>query len=217
MSAVTIAFTLALMVPTQVLLHLKMPRMRGVVEVICLLPLVFPPIVLVVGVTSVYGWAQPDDNGDGSPLFRALVWVRDDHHPLLLVLLYAVMALPFVYRTIDAGLRSIDVATLTEASRSLGASWWTTIVGVLVASLRTSLVNAAFLIFALAMGEYTVSSILLYEKPFAVWLVNLPTQSGQVQAAISVLSLVLVEAILLVFAGGIGIGGRSRNDRKAMA
>jgi putative spermidine/putrescine transport system permease protein len=65
-------------------------------------------------------------------------------------------------------------------------------------SLRTAVVNAAFLCFALVMGEYTIASILLYTKPFPVWLVQLPTTSGQVQVAASVLSLLIVELLLLL-------------------
>ena len=63
--------------------------------------------------------------------------------------------------------------------------------------LRTSIVNASFLCFALVMGEYTIASILLYTKPFPVWLAQLPTQDDQVQVAVSLVSLVLVEVILL--------------------
>jgi hypothetical protein len=48
------------------------------------------------------------------------------------------------------------------------------------------------------MGEYTISSILLYTKPFPVWLYELPTTSGQVQAAVSVFSPLLVEVLLLL-------------------
>ena len=205
----TIVLALALMVPTQLLLHLRLPRWRGLVEVICLLPLVFPPVVLVVGVSGVYRWAQPGEDGQGGAAFHLLRFIRDSSHPLLLPLLYAVMTLPFVYRAIDAGLRSFDVATLVEASRSLGASWPTTIGSVLLPSLRTALTNAAFLCFALVMGEYTVASILLYTKPFPVWLAQLPTTSGQVRAAISVFSLLLVQALLLVVSG-VGTRGARR-------
>ena len=68
----------------------------------------------------------------------------------------------------------------------------------LVPCLRTAIINAGFLCFALVMGEYTISSILLYTKPFPVWLAQLPTTSGQVQAAVSVFSLLLVEVLLLL-------------------
>lgn len=193
-----ILLALLLMVPTQILLHLAVPKMKPVVETICLLPLVFPPVVLVVGVDDIYKAAQPSGTHAASALDRFLLWIQSANHPLLLVALYVVMALPFVYRTLNAGIEAIDLRTLVEASRNLGANWRTTILRVIAPALRTSMINAAFLCFALAMGEYTVASILLYTQPFPVWLAQLPTSSGQMQAAISVFSLLLVEVTLLV-------------------
>ena len=193
-AVVTIAVTLALLLPTQLLLHLRLPRWRGVVEVITLLPLVFPPVVLVVGVDDAYTWIG---ERKGSPLYTVVSWIRDPGHPLVLSFLYVMLAMPFVYRTLDSGIRSIDSRTLVEASRNLGAGWGTTLFRVLVPCLRTAVVNAAFLCFALVMGEYTISSILVYTKPFPVWLAQLPTTDGQVQAAVSVFSLLLVEVLLL--------------------
>jgi putative spermidine/putrescine transport system permease protein len=194
-AVVTIVLTLALMIPTQVLLHLRFQRVRPIVEVISLLPLVFPPIVLVVGVDDTFTWVGKNN---GSVLYHAVTYLRGPSHPFVLALLYVMLAMPFVYRTIDAGIRSIDARTLVEASRNLGASWGSVLWRVLLPSLRTAVLNAAFLCFALVMGEYTISSILLYTKPFPVWLYQLPTTSGQVQAAVSVFSLLLVEVLLLV-------------------
>ncbi len=210
LSIATIVVTMALMVPTQILLHLRLQKMRPLVETICLLPLVFPPVVLVVGVSDIYRAAQPAGESGGGAAFQVLKWMRDSSHPLLLVVLYVVMALPFVYRALNAGLASIEVSTLVEASRNLGASWWTTIVVIIIPSLRSSMVNAGFLCFALTMGEFTVASILLYDEPFPVWLAQLPTTSGQVQAAVSVFSLLLVEVTLLVVSG-IGLTREPRN------
>jgi putative spermidine/putrescine transport system permease protein len=189
----TIVITMALMLPTQLLLHLRLPKWRGLVEVITLLPLVFPPVVLVVGVSDVFTQIHK-----GNPVYSFTTYIRDASHPLVLVLLYVILAMPFVYRSLDAGIRSIDAQTLVEASRNLGASWLTVLFRVLVPCLRTAIINAAFLCFALVMGEYTISSILLYNKPFPVWLAQLPTTSGHVQAAISVFSLLLVEVLLLL-------------------
>jgi putative spermidine/putrescine transport system permease protein len=183
-------------------LHLRLPRWRGIVEVLTLLPLVFPPIVFVVGISDVYAWAAPPTGAapgtQQSAIFKLLRFIRDDGHPLLLALVYVILAMPFAYRALDAGIRSIDSATLVEAARNLGASWPTVVIRVLMPCLRTAIVNASFLCFALVMGEYTISRILLYTKPFPVWLAQLPTQSGQVQAAVSVFSLLLVELILLL-------------------
>jgi putative spermidine/putrescine transport system permease protein len=194
LAAITIVITLALMLPTQLLLHLRVPRARGVVETLTLLPLVFPPVVLVVGVSDTFTWVG-DNRG---PLSSIVTYIRAPGHPLVLALLYVTLALPFVFRTIDAGIRSIDARTLVEAARGLGAGWFTVLFRVIMPPLRTAIVNAAFLCFALVMGEYTISSILLYTKPFPVWLYQLPTTSGQVQAAVSVFSLLLVEVMLLL-------------------
>lgn len=212
----TIAVTLALLLPTQLLLHLRLPRWRPLVEVITLLPLVFPPVVLVVGVSAVYAWAAPSSTAargqDEGTVFTVLRFLRDGDHPLLLALLYVMLAMPFVYRAIDAGIRGIDAQTLVEAARNLGASWPTVLLRVIVPCLRTAIVNASFLCFALVMGEYTISSILLYTKPFPVWLAQLPTQSGQVQAAVSVFSLLLVEVILLLISA---LNWRGRRETNA--
>lgn len=198
-AVITILITLGLMLPTQLLLHLRLPQWRGLVEVITLLPLVFPPVVLVVGIDDVYKWAQPKHTGEkGGQLFSILNYIKETSHPLLLALLYVILSMPFVYRALDAGIRSIDAQTLVEASRNLGASWLNVLFRVLVPSLRTAIINAGFLCFALVMGEYTIASILLYTKPFPVWLAQLPTTSGQVQAAVSVFSLLLVEVLLLL-------------------
>jgi putative spermidine/putrescine transport system permease protein len=209
-SAVAIAITLGLMLPTQLLIHLRLPRWRPLVETLTLLPLVFPPIVLVVGVSGVYAWAAPPTGAAAgtheSIIFHILKFLREDSHPLLLALLYVILAMPFTFRALDSGIRAIDAQTLVEAARNLGAGWGTVLFQVLVPCLRTALVNAAFLCFALVMGEYTISSILLYTKPFPVWLAQLPTTSGQVQAALSVFSLLLVEVILLVL-GALNVRG----------
>jgi putative spermidine/putrescine transport system permease protein len=201
-AVVTIVVTIGLLLPTQLLLHLRLPKWRGIVEVLTLFPLVFPPIVFVVGISNVYEWAAPPPDAppgaDQTAIFKSLRFIREQGHPALLALVYVILAMPFAYRALDAGIRSIDSGTLVEAGRNLGASWLTVLVRILMPSLRTAIVNASFLCFALVMGEYTISAILLYTKPFPVWLAELPTQSGQVQAAVSVFSLLLVELILLL-------------------
>ena len=46
----------------------------------------------------------------------------------MLFFVYVILALPYAYRALDAGLAAIDVQTLSEAARSLGASWFTVMV-----------------------------------------------------------------------------------------
>ena len=48
---------------------------------------------------------------------------------------YALTAMPFTYRALDAGLQAISARTLNEAARSLGARTWTTLFRVLIPNL----------------------------------------------------------------------------------
>ena len=55
---------------------------------------------------------------------------------MLLVFGYVTLALPYMYRAVDTGLRAIDVRTLTEAAQSLGASWPTILFRVILPNVR---------------------------------------------------------------------------------
>ena len=56
---------LLLLVPTMTWTVSACPRMRRVVEFLCLLPLAIPAIVLVVGIAPIYrGWASTSGVGD---------------------------------------------------------------------------------------------------------------------------------------------------------
>ena len=46
---------------------------------------------------------------------------------ILMVGGYMVLGLPYMYRSVDTGMRTVDVRTLTEAAQSLGANWYTII------------------------------------------------------------------------------------------
>jgi putative spermidine/putrescine transport system permease protein len=116
LAVATIAIVLLLMVPAMVALRLRAPRLRPLVEVVCSLPLVVPPIAFVAGIGTVLRWGP--DHLATTPFFQTFVAIQNPSFPVVLVLAYTVMALPFVYRALDAGLRAMDVRTLVEAARS---------------------------------------------------------------------------------------------------
>ena len=194
-AGLTGVIALALMVPTVVLVNLRLPRLRTTVELLTLLPLVLPPIALVVGVRSVLAWAP--DYFFGTPLAEAIFARQEPSLPWILVLVYVVLALPFVYRALDAGVRGADLRTLTEAARNLGASWPRVLVSVVLPVLKTSVLNAAFLTLALVMGEYTIAVILGFET-FPTWIVRISGSQPQLSVAVSVLSLVITWVLLLM-------------------
>jgi putative spermidine/putrescine transport system permease protein len=177
LAVVTWAITMLLMIPTTVYVHLRLPGLRRLLETITILPIVIPPVVLIVGVLQVMPLA-----------LRSSVW--------LLAIEYVVLAMPFAYRALDAGLRSIDVKTLTEASSSLGGSWLTTLWRVLLPNLRTGLLSATILIVALVLGEFTMASLDL-QQTFPVWIVLFDQESATISVAASIVALVVTWVFLL--------------------
>jgi putative spermidine/putrescine transport system permease protein len=203
---ISVAITLALMVPTMLLVHLRLPRARPYVEVFSLLPLVIPPVALVVGVRGVLGWGNGSEFVEVSAVFTAM---QDKSLPLVLALMYVVIALPFTYRSLDAGLRGSKVTILVEAALNLGARWPTVLWRVVLPALRTSLLNAGFLAFALVMGEYTIAKILIFPT-FPVWLAQSGATDGQLQVALALLSLAVTWALLLIV---VAVAGRTRKAK----
>ena len=200
LAVATIAVVYLLLIPAVIAVRLGSPRLRTVVEITCTLPLVVPSIALTAGISTVLRWGT--DNLQSTPFFQTLVAIQNPTFPVILLLAYVVMALPLAFRTLDAGMRALDVRTLLEAAQNNGAGRTRAIVTVILPNLRGALLNTAFLTLALVLGEFTASSILGY-VPFAVWIVN-GNASGQgpVTVAVSIVSLVLTWLLLLVLSAG---------------
>ncbi|MFD5327990.1 ABC transporter permease [Streptomyces sp. NPDC127092] len=212
LAAVTIAVVLLLMVPALVALRLGAPRLKPVVEAVCSLPLVVPPIAFVAGIGTVLKWGP--EHLARTPLFQTFVALQNPDFPVVLVLAYVVMALPFTYRALDAGLQAVDVRTLVEAARSCGANGTQALLRAVLPNLRGALMNAAFLTLALVLGEYTVAQLLGF-RPFAVWIVNVSGSQAQMSVAVSVLSLLVTWLLLLALSGAGGRRTRTSKDSEA--
>ncbi|WP_443046354.1 ABC transporter permease [Streptomyces sp. NBC_00335] len=195
LAAATIAASLLLAVPALVAVRIGSPRLRPVVEVMCMMPLVVPPIALVTGITTVLRWGP--EHLSRTPLYQTFLAVQNPDFPVVLVLAYTVLALPFVYRSLDAGLRAVDVPTLVEAARSCGASWPYVVLRVILPNLRAALAGAGFLTLALVLGEFTIASLLGFQ-PFAVWIVSISGAHARMSVAVSVLSLLITWLLLLL-------------------
>jgi putative spermidine/putrescine transport system permease protein len=180
-AALTALLMLVLLVPTTIWVRLRLPWLRRLVEFICLLPLTIPAIVLVVGLAPVYAWVNYFLGGSS----------------LTLTFAYTILVLPYAYRAIDAGLSAIDVGTLAEAARSLGASWPTVMWRVVLPNIRSAVLSAAFLTVALVLGEYTIASLLNRDN-LQVAINLLGKSSATMSVAVSFASLVLAFVLLLL-------------------
>lgn len=187
----TVVVAIGLLMPTTVWLHLRLPRARAFVEFLTLLPYVIPAIALVAGIQVLKPHAR---------------WFLDAK--LSLIPFYVVLALPFTYRSFDAGLRAIDLRTLVDASRSLGGGWGTTLRRAIVPNLRSALISTVFLITAVVLGEYTMADVLL-RKTLPAFMAEYRGREPQGGYGLALLALVITTALF----GLLGVITRPRSAR----
>lgn len=190
----TVVLMVGLLVPTMVWVRLRVPRVRRLMEFLCLLPLTIPALVIVVGINNVYSW---------------VTYLLGDS-PLVLTFAYVVLVLPYSYRAIDAALSAIDVATLAEAARSLGAGWSTVIVRIVLPNITSGVLGAAFISVALVLGEFVFASLLHFDTlPVAMAAIY---KSNGPAAMAAALASMLFASVLLV---GLTFLSRDRHKQGA--
>jgi putative spermidine/putrescine transport system permease protein len=181
LAAITSVVMLLLLLPTMIWVRLRLPQLNRILEFLCLLPLTIPAIVLVVGLIPLYRWIA-DNVGDSI---------------LTLAFAYVILVLPYAYRALDAGLSAINVKTLSEAARSLGAGWGTVIFRVIAPNMSAAVLNAVLLSVALVLGEYTLANIIGYVN-LQVEIAQLGQANAGVSIAVSVASLLFAFVLLMV-------------------
>ena len=185
-AVISAAIVIVLMLPTVVWVRLKKPKATAGMELVTLLPIVIPPVVMAAGLEELE--------------LNAPQWMIKlvFNHPLTgLVPFYVVLAMPFAYRAIDTGLRAIDLHTLVDASRNLGASWVATLARVVLPNVQTAVLGALFLTVALCLGEVVIATLLLYNT-FPVEMINLSKQS-EVGVSVALSMITLGFTFLLLF------------------
>ncbi|WP_193597986.1 ABC transporter permease [Microbacterium sp. YJN-G] len=193
LSIVTVAIVLFLLAPTMILVNLRFPRLKPIFEFVVLLPISIPAIVLVVGLAPIYLQV--------GRTFGTGTWT--------LAFAYGVTVLPFAYRSIQASMDAVDMRTLSEAARSLGASWPTVVLRVLAPNLRQGLLAASLISIAVVLGEFTIAS-LLNRQVLQTALVVVQKQDPYAPAIFTLLALAFCFVLLLAI-------GRAARDRSGKA
>jgi len=196
-AGLTAFIVVSLMLPTVVLVRLRMPKLTLLLEGVTILPIVVPPIVIASGLAQLQGSA---------PSWMISLWFN---HPLTaLTPIYVVLAMPFSYRAIDTGVRAIDLRTLVDASRSLGASWFSTMIRVILPNVETAVLGAAFLTIALCLGEVVIATIMLYIT-LPVELIQVGASNPGVSVGLSLISILFVFLLLFLLSF---LAGRRRGS-----
>ncbi|MGE0846159.1 MAG: ABC transporter permease [Flavobacteriaceae bacterium] len=176
MAVCTIVTGVVLVVPTAYWVRLRLPSWRPVIEFITLLPLVIPAIVVVFGYIRLY------NTSSWLPLTGSTTGTN-----VLLMFGYTMLALPYMYRAVDTGMRAIDVRTLTEAAESLGAGWLTIMTRIILPNVMVAVLSGAFLTFAIVIGEFTLAA-LLNRPAFGPYLQLIGANRAYEPAALAVIA-----------------------------
>jgi putative spermidine/putrescine transport system permease protein len=184
--------SVVLLTPTVYWMQLRLPKVRPLMDFLSLVPFAVPPIIMSLGLLEVYGSSNPLIN----ILSLGLVPILSNdpfnivNTAPLLVCAYVIVALPYVYRPIDTSLRAINTRVLTEASYSLGGSWWRTFLTVILPNIWPGIISASLLTFSTAMGEFTLASLFgIYTFPIYL---NVTGQNDAHKAAsLTILSFIL--------------------------
>ena len=191
LAVVTVVIVLVLLLPTMILIELRFPNLARVFEFAVLLPISIPAIVLIVGLAPIYLQI--------GRMFGTGTWT--------LAFAYGITVLPFAYRSIKAAMDAVDLRTLAEAARSLGAGWLAVVIRALVPNLRQGLLAASLISVAVVLGEFTIAS-LLNRQVFQTAMVVVQKQDPYLPAIFTLLALLFCFVLLLV------IGRAARGTRK---
>lgn len=192
---VTVVIMAAVLLPAMILAELRYRRLRQTIEFICLLPISIPTVVLAVGFIPVY----------------QTMWQITGAVPWVLAFAIGTITLPYAYRPIQAALAGVDIVTLTEAARTLGAGWWRAAWSVVLPNLRRGILSASLLTISVVLGEYTFASFLT-QNTFQTALALLEHADPYTASTFALAALVFVFLLLVVIGA---LGTARRRTRKA--
>ncbi|MHB0854133.1 MAG: ABC transporter permease [Rectinema subterraneum] len=112
-------------------------------QIFSILPLVFPPLIIGLGLMQSFN----------KPPFQISGTIY------IVIIAHALLGFPFMFRNIDASLRTIDEITLSEAAASLGASFLQRMRRVIIPNIMPGILSGSLLVFAISFGEFEVTSM----------------------------------------------------------
>ena len=162
LSLLAACFCLLLAVPASFIIEKTRLKLRWLVEFLVILPWAMPASAVAINLV----------NANCTPNIFAFNKVLVGSY-LLLPLGYFIKSLPLMVKTAHISFQNLS-DTLTEASKSLGASGFTTFRKVSLPILYPGLLAGFLLVFIRSIGEYTISAFLYTasNKPVSIAMVN---------------------------------------------
>ena len=138
-----LACTLLLGVPAAYVLARRSNAFTRTLEELLVMPVAIPGLATALALIVTFGaW------GD---LRRSWVFILIGH---------VLFTLPFMVRSVLAVLASIDLKTLEEGARSLGASFTQRFFGIVLPNCRAGIVAGSLMVVTLSLGEFNMTLLL---------------------------------------------------------
>ena len=161
---------------------------RKLLEILTALPWAIPATAIALGLAATF---NRNDILSLRVLLVGSFWI--------LPLAYFIRNIPLVSTAVESSLRQMD-ASLEDAARGLGASWWLTMRRVILPAARPGLIAGGLLAAVTAVGEF-VASVVLYthaNRPISLEiLAQLRALAFGTAASYSVLLILLVLGMTL--------------------
>lgn len=138
-----LACTLVLGVPAAYALARSRGRIARAVEELLVMPVAVPGLATALALVTTYG-------GWGG-LRRSEAFILIGH---------VLFTLPFMVRSVLAVMASIDLDTLEEGARSLGASFRQRFFGIVLPNCRSGIVAGSLMVVTLSLGEFNMTLLL---------------------------------------------------------
>ncbi len=158
---------LVLIFPVVFVANMYFPKLKSLLNILTVMPFAVPPVVSCVGLLSLY-----------SESIGGTSWI--------LIFTYFTIALPFIYRSLENALSSINLTELIASNAILGGSLLLAIFKLIIPSIKSGILVAVFLSFSFLIGEFLLANILVgnsYET-LQVYLYYIKNQSGHYSSAL---------------------------------
>ncbi|MCA3243430.1 MAG: ABC transporter permease [Rubrivivax sp.] len=142
-----LALTLVLGVPLAYVLARKQGPVARTLEEMLMLPVALPGLATALALIVAYGAVGG---------FRS--------HWSFILVGHVLFTLPFMVRAVLAVMNAIDMRTLEEGARSLGASFAQRFFGVVLPNCRSGILAGSLMVLTLSIGEFNMT--LLLHTPF---------------------------------------------------
>lgn len=138
-----LACTLVLGVPAAYVLAKRNNALTRTLEELLVMPVAVPGLATALALIVTYG-------GFGD-LRKSWVFILIGH---------VLFTLPFMVRSVLAVMASIDLKTLEEGARSLGASFTQRFFGIVLPNCRSGIIAGSLMVVTLSLGEFNMTLLL---------------------------------------------------------